>query len=236
VRFVVDRACFLNGDGPLGPSLIEGNVLHDAGIGLELRNGNEAANGSHNTIVSCEAGLRLAGDDQGQVNGQAAFHSAILWSNQEDIVISDRFNLALSWSDIGGSWPGTGNIVADPKFRDFHSGDFALAPGSPCAGAGKDGTDMGATGASAPGVVFLRGDVTGEGTVNLTDGVATLNFLFRGIGTLACEDAADTDDSGIVNLTDVVHLLNYLFRGGPTVAPPYPEAGRDPTEDDLECE
>jgi hypothetical protein len=133
-------------------------------------------------------------------------------------------------------WPGEGNIAADPRFLDPARGDFALGPGSPCAGTGKDGTDMGVTGAAAPGASFIRGDVTREGAVNITDGVVALDYLFRGGALPACEDAADADDSGAVNITDVIVLLNHLFRGAAPLPAPYPDPGRDATADDLSCE
>jgi hypothetical protein len=77
--------------------------------------------------------------------------------------------------------------------------------------------------------------VTGEGTINLTDAISVLNYLFRGLEVVSCEDAADVDDNGTLNLTDVIVLLNHLFRGGPPIAPPYPDAGVDPTPDQLRC-
>lgn len=84
---------------------------------------------------------------------------------------------------------------------------------------------------------FRRGDADGNGTVNLTDAVFTLNALFQGGPQSACQDASDADDNGLLNLTDPVFTLNYLFRGsGLPPPPPGPtELGADPTEDPLTC-
>ena len=86
-----------------------------------------------------------------------------------------------------------------------------------------------------PPVQFIRGDVDSSGTFGMTDPIQILLWLFRG-GELACQDTADIDDDGQVNLTDAIALLNFLFQGGPAPQAPYPEAGIDPTEDELECE
>ena len=84
-------------------------------------------------------------------------------------------------------------------------------------------------------VEFIRGDADSDGTLNLTDAVFALSFLFLGGTVPICEDAADVDDLGSVELTDAVYLLNHLFLGGAAPPAPYPEAGQDPTEDALGC-
>lgn len=82
---------------------------------------------------------------------------------------------------------------------------------------------------------FQRGDVFDDGTVNLTDAVRVLNFLFQGGDPPGCMRSADVDDTGRVNLTDPVFLLNYLFRGGPPPPPPFDSCGEDPIQDELTC-
>lgn len=66
-----------------------------------------------------------------------------------------------------------------------------------------------------PGGGFRRGDADDSGTVNLTDGIFLLNWLFQAGGTPSCPDSADADDNGSINLTDAIYLLNFLFQGGP---------------------
>jgi hypothetical protein len=81
---------------------------------------------------------------------------------------------------------------------------------------------------------FRRGDSNGDGGLNVTDAVNTLEHLFRGGAPPPCPDAADADDSGRLNVTDPVYLLEHLFRGGSAPPAPGPAAcGEDPTQDDL---
>ncbi len=90
---------------------------------------------------------------------------------------------------------------------------------------------------------FVRGDTNSSGAIDLTDGIATLNFLFVGGSAPACFDAADTDDSGSLAINDAVITFSYLFTGGAAPSPPSPtmsayppsDCGRDETFDDFFC-
>lgn len=85
------------------------------------------------------------------------------------------------------------------------------------------------------GKTFVRGDSTADGKVDISDSIFTLNFLFLGGITSSCQDALDADDDGQVNISDPIRCLNYLFLGGPAPPPPYPNPGKDPTADSLQC-
>lgn len=92
--------------------------------------------------------------------------------------------------------------------------------------------------ASDPTLVpFLRAEVTGDGSVDISDGIAILNFLFSSDQSVQCLDAADFDDNGRLNIGDPVSLFNYLFASGDRPSPPFPRQGLDPTPDDAlgEC-
>ncbi len=82
---------------------------------------------------------------------------------------------------------------------------------------------------------FLRGDTTGEGGINISDGVFLLNFLFLDAPEPQCLDAADADDDGQLNITDGIVILNFLFLGGLPPKAPHPVCGIDPTPDDVTC-
>jgi len=87
---------------------------------------------------------------------------------------------------------------------------------------------------STAGSTFQRGEVTGDGTVNLTDALAILEFLSQH-GPMDCLDAADADDDGRVTILDAIRLIFYLFAGGQEPAPPFATPGEDPTADALDC-
>jgi hypothetical protein len=86
-----------------------------------------------------------------------------------------------------------------------------------------------------PGPSFLRGDANGDGIVDISDAVFTLNYLFLGGSAPLCEVAGDSNDDGSVNISDPSYTLNYLFLGGTAIPSPFPDCGRDPTADTLSC-
>jgi len=80
---------------------------------------------------------------------------------------------------------------------------------------------------------FIRGDVNGDSTVNVSDVIYLLNMLFP-TPNFFCMDAADCNDDGALNVIDATFLLEHLFPI-PSLPPPYPECGYDPTDDNLNC-
>src|SRR5690606_38795471 len=88
---------------------------------------------------------------------------------------------------------------------------------------------------SPPEPRFVRGDANGDGSLDISDPVSTLGYLFLG-NTATCLDALDVDDDGDLALTDAVVALSFLFQGGTEPAPPFPDPGTDPTPDSLGCE
>ncbi|MBI4602590.1 MAG: hypothetical protein HY721_11580 [Planctomycetes bacterium] len=61
----------------------------------------------------------------------------------------------------------------------------------------------------------LRGDFDLDDTLNITDAVAILNFLFLGAEPPRCNLLVDANADGDSNLSDAVFVLVYLFLGGP---------------------
>ena len=83
---------------------------------------------------------------------------------------------------------------------------------------------------------FLRGDGNGNGGLDISDGIATLGYLFNGSVQLACESAADVNDDGTVALSDAINVFQYLFLDGAPPQAPFPICDQDPTADSLTCE
>ena len=89
--------------------------------------------------------------------------------------------------------------------------------------------------APPPEASFIRGDANRSGKIDLADAVASLAYQFANAPPPPCLDAVDVDDDGRIRINDPIYLLRWLFAGGPPPPPPFPEAGSDPTEDQLTC-
>ncbi len=83
--------------------------------------------------------------------------------------------------------------------------------------------------------VFVRLDCNADGSVNISDPIYNLEFLFNS-GPSVCFDAMDSNDDSSVNLADVIHGLNAIFGLGPVPSAPYPDCGTDPSADALGCD
>ena len=82
---------------------------------------------------------------------------------------------------------------------------------------------------------FMRGDINDDATMDLSDGINLLAYLFTGGTEPGCFDGADTNDDGALNLADAILILSHLFTGGPPPVEPYNGCGSDPTADSLDC-
>ena len=58
-----------------------------------------------------------------------------------------------------------------------------------------------------------RGDVDGDGNVNISDVTALINYLLSGDASGVNISAADCDQDGNVNISDITTLINYLLSG-----------------------
>jgi hypothetical protein len=64
-------------------------------------------------------------------------------------------------------------------------------------------------------VSFIRGDVRGDGTLDIGDVVMLLNYLFKEGTTPDPLSSGDVNCDYTVDVGDVVYLINYLFKDGP---------------------
>ncbi|MFQ5804909.1 MAG: hypothetical protein ACE5I3_00500 [Phycisphaerae bacterium] len=123
--------------------LIAGNRAQDFGGGVSGGfSGNAAI--SNCTIVGNDARSDCAAGVSSR--GETTIANCVLWGNTP-FEIRDCFGtMVVRYSDIQGSWPGLGNIDADPLFVDpdgpdddpstWEDNDYRLAAGSPCIDAG----------------------------------------------------------------------------------------------------
>ncbi len=80
---------------------------------------------------------------------------------------------------------------------------------------------------------FIRGDSNSDGTVDSSDPVFTLSYIFLSGESPTCLDSADADDDGILTLGDAISTFLHLFRGLPLSGPS--NCGADLSADNLDC-
>lgn len=64
------------------------------------------------------------------------------------------------------------------------------------------------------GGTFIPGDVNGDGLVNVTDIVATVNYIMEKPSDKFNKDAADLNGDGEINVTDIVKMVTIIMNGG----------------------
>ncbi len=190
------------------------------------------------TVAGCWRGIDCYQKTGGRGGGHGIGESMIVWGNEFQVELDELSTFTMTYSDVQGGYPGDGNQEFDPLFVDPLESDFRLRHNSPAIGAGKDGENMGARPVFLPPQgFFIRSDANGDRSVDISDCLAMLFYLFGGQVSPSCLDAADADDSGEVDSTDVIYLLSYLFKDGGPPPSPFPEEGTDPTDGDpFSCE
>ncbi|MBN1421102.1 MAG: hypothetical protein JXP34_20185 [Planctomycetes bacterium] len=128
-------------------------------------------------------------------------------------------------------------VFAAPTYLTLRAGDGAFRAGAgPAAGelafTSSDFATFNVLTRVVAELHFIRGEVNGDGRIDIADAVWTLGALYGGL-PLRIADAADVNDDGILDLADPIRLLDHLFRSGEPPAAPYPTPGPDPTPDEL---
>jgi predicted outer membrane repeat protein len=134
--------CTLNGND----SADVGGGIYNGQSDLTLTNCRFSGNFAHNgggiynsngiqTIANCT----FTGNSAGSIGGgmqnsesNTIITNCILWCNNAPDGAQISGTAAVSYSDVEGTWPGTGNIDADPCFVDANNGDYHLLVDSPC--------------------------------------------------------------------------------------------------------
>ncbi len=131
------------------------------------------------------------------------------------------------FGNAGGDWVGciadqadsNGNFSINPMFCDTAAGDYRIHEDSPCAPTNNTcGVLIGALpiGCSC---CILRGDVNGDGQLDVADITYKVDWLFKGGPPPPCIDHADDNGDGSVDVADLMYEIGYYFLGGP---PPVP--------------
>ncbi len=82
---------------------------------------------------------------------------------------------------------------------------------------------------------FIRGDLTGDLALDISDAIQLLGYLFQG-GRLMCPRAGDLNLDDSLDLTDPVYILNFLFLGGVPPPRPFPSCADGDPGDAIPCD
>ncbi len=66
------------------------------------------------------------------------------------------------------------------------------------------------------GCCILRGDIDHSGSIDISDLVVLVTYMFQSSTELPCLDEADIDNSGglsPIDISDLVALVSYIFLG-----------------------
>lgn len=83
------------------------------------------------SVVNCTIVANRNYGVGGSVTAQTAITSSIIWNNTRGAV-SSLLSASITYSAVSGGYPGSGNIVADPRFIDAGADNYRLQPDSPC--------------------------------------------------------------------------------------------------------
>ncbi len=215
-------------------AIVERCVFLNNGTAVQAT-GRATAYLEHLTVFACGIGLDQREETPGSGAGLGDAHSLILWSTPVPVLEDAGTPAAVTYSDLTGPGvrPGAGNISSDPRFIGASSSDFRLSYFSPCHGAGRDGTDMGAIPYQTSGEMnaFRRCDTNADGENDIADAVFSLLMLFGGGRPASCPASADCNADLRVDISDVIFYLAYLFTDGPWPPGQFPACDVSPVED-----
>jgi hypothetical protein len=162
-------------DPILNNCIIAHNSASESGGGLYCEYQSNAV------LNNCTITGNTAGTGGGLACNQESAPSltnCILWGDTPSEIFLDGGAPMVTFCDVQGGWSGTGNIHADPLFRDadgpdgdphsWHDNDYRLASGSPCIDAGDPGfaPEAGATDADERTRIW-DGDGNGQPRVDM---------------------------------------------------------------------
>jgi Dockerin type I domain len=108
------------------------------------------------------------------------------------------------------------NFSADPLFCDASAGNYNVDVNSPCVMTKYEcGSVVGAMEIACE-IEYFCGDANNDKTVNVSDAVWIVNYVFLGGSPPQPMEAGEANCDGDVNISDAVWIINYVFLGGNT--------------------
>lgn len=154
----------------------------------------------------------------------------------------DEMAITINHCDVQGwtgGFGGANNTGIDPLFFGAGSDAYRLSRYSPCIDAGDtdyallqgptdidghsrvcdgDGDGYAAVDVGVDEYVllsYLCGDVNADGTVDVSDAVYIISYIFAGGPAPLPLEAGDVNNDQAVDISDAVYLIQYIFGGGP---------------------
>ena len=175
------------------------------------------------TVTNCTFTANIASSDMIEAHGGGMCNSGsgttvtncILWNDTPEEIYNHYGGTTVTYSDVQGSYSGTGNIDADPCFVDVSNPDpnvwnLRLQPDSPCIDAGDTTTVPGGTWADLGGNPRVLDDPqttdTGVSLSGLTVDMGAYEFYCSGI-------TGDNNCDGVVDFKDLAILCNNWLAG-----------------------
>ncbi len=115
--------------------------------------------------------------------------------------------LAISPSATNPDQPGGSYATKLANWTDY----FRDTAGLTCT---RDSTRMSVYGRDLPPPTYVCGDANGDATVNISDAVSLIAYIFAGGQAPEPLLAGDADNNATVNISDAVYLIAYIFAGG----------------------
>ncbi len=131
--------CRGNSDATLTNNTVYRNRAVDDGGGVFFEDSSPAIT---NCVIKGNTADDMAGGIWCGKNSMPEITNSVVWGNfasaEPDIYAFSSSSPNITYCDVQGGWPGTGNINADPRFVQPHNrvGDFHLTYDSPCKNVG----------------------------------------------------------------------------------------------------
>ncbi|MCB0553513.1 MAG: right-handed parallel beta-helix repeat-containing protein, partial [Phaeodactylibacter sp.] len=198
--------------------LISGNATSGNGAGI-------SSTGQPPLLLNCTI-TRNSTENQGggvYADREITMRNCMLWGNEAAADSTACIAAPVSditYSNIQGGWPGTGNIDANPVFVNRYVSDYHLHPSSPCIDAGSPADDysqepqpnggrinMGAYGNTAEATIFDSQTVILQYFVEPSceqETVITIEGLYLGMDGTAMIGAQAVSPSNVLLWTDTL--------------------------------